>query len=209
MKYDMCGGADVLGIMKILASNKVKANVYGIIPTTENLVSDKAYKCDDVITTLSKQTVEIVSTDAEGRLILCDALTYAQSLNVSHIIDIATLTGACVRALGDVYTGVFSNDDKFYNTFNEALKESDEKGWRLPIDDEYFKMLKSEVADFKNSAGKPLAGASVAANYLNAFINNSTKWIHLDVAGTADSNGKGATGAMIRTISYLLSKGSI
>lgn len=209
MKYDMCGGADVLGIMKILASNKVKANVYGIIPTTENLVSDKAYKCDDVITTLSKQTVEIVSTDAEGRLILCDALTYAQSLNVSHIIDIATLTGACVRALGDVYTGVFSNDDEFYNTFNEAIKESDEKGWRLPIDDEYFKMLKSEVADFKNSAGKPLAGASVAANYLNAFINNSTKWIHLDVAGTADSNGKGATGAMIRTISYLLSKGSI
>lgn len=204
MKYDMCGGGDVLGIMQILAATKAKANVYGIIPTTENLVSDKAYKPQDVITTLSKKTVEIVSTDAEGRLILCDAITYAQQLGATKIIDLATLTGACVTALGDVYTGVFSNDDDYYHEFAQAMQISDEKGWRLPIDDEYFAKLKSNSADFKNSVGKPGAGASVAANFLAAFIENDTKWIHLDIAGTADNDGTGATGAMIRSVVNML-----
>lgn len=204
MKYDMCGGADVLGIMKILAATKAKVNVYGIVPTTENLVSDKAYKPQDVITTLSKKTIEIVSTDAEGRLILCDALTYAQQLGAKHLIDLATLTGACVTALGDVYTGVFSNSDTYYSQFEKAMKESDEKGWRLPIDDEYFAKLKSNSADFKNSVGKPGAGASIAANFLAEFVEEGTEWIHLDIAGTADNNGTGATGAMIRSVVNML-----
>lgn len=142
MKYDMCGAADVLGIMKILAETNANVNVYGIIPTTENLVSDRAYKPQDVITTLSGKTVEIVSTDAEGRLILCDALTYAQQLGVKRIIDLATLTGACVSALGDVYTGVFANNDAFYYQFSKAMNDSDEKGWRLPMDEEYFAKIK-------------------------------------------------------------------
>lgn len=204
MKYDMCGAADVLGIMEILAATHAKTNVYGIIPTTENLVSDQAYKPQDVITTLSGQTVEIISTDAEGRLILCDALTYAQQLGVTHMIDLATLTGACVSALGDVYTGVFSNDDEFYKQFEESLKVSDEKGWRLPMDEEYFKKLKSSSADMKNSVGKPGGGASVAANFLNAFVSEDVKWIHLDIAGTADHNGTKATGAMIRSVVNVL-----
>lgn len=206
MKYDMCGGADVLGIMKILAGIQAKTNVYGIIPVTENLVNGKAYKPQDVITTLSGKTVEVVSTDAEGRLILCDAITYAQKLGASHLIDLATLTGACVAALGDVYTGVFANDDAYYQEFEEAMKAADEKGWRLPMDDEYFAKIKSNSADFKNSMGKPGAGASIAANFLNAFVEEGTKWIHLDIAGTADNDGTGATGAMIRSVVNMFSK---
>lgn len=206
MKYDMCGGANVLGIMEILAATKAKVNVYGIIPTTENLVSDKAYKPQDVITTLSGKTVEIISTDAEGRMILCDALTYAQRLGVTRIIDMATLTGACVSALGFVYTGVFSNSEEFYQKFEKALQESDEKGWRLPMDDEYLALLKSNSADLKNSVGKPGAGASVAANFLGSFIDENVEWIHLDIAGTADNQGTGATGAMIRSVVNVLNK---
>ena len=200
MKYDMCGGADVLGVMQILARSQAKTNVYGIVPVTENLVSGKAYKPQDVITTLSGKTVEIVSTDAEGRLILCDAMTYAQQLGAKKLIDLATLTGACVTALGDVYTAVFSNDDDYYHEFEEAMKAADEKGWRLPLDQAYLDKLKSNSADLKNSAGKPGAGASIAANFLESFIEKDTQWIHLDIAGTADQDGTGATGAMIRSV---------
>ena len=197
MKYDMCGGADVLGVMQILARSQAKTNVYGIVPVTENLVSGKAYKPQDVITTLSGKTVEIVSTDAEGRLILCDAMTYAKQLGVQAIIDLGTLTGP---ALGDVYTAVFSNDDDYYHEFEEAMKAADEKGWRLPLDQAYLDKLKSNSADLKNSAGKPGAGASIAANFLESFIEKDTQWIHLDIAGTADQDGTGATGAMIRSV---------
>ena len=200
MKYDMCGGADVLGVMQILARSQAKTNVYGIVPVTENLVSGKAYKPQDVITTLSGKTVEIVSTDAEGRLILCDAMTYAQQLGAKKLIDLATLTGACVTALGDAYTGVFANDDDYYHEFEEAMKAADEKGWRLPLDQAYLDKLKSNSADLKNSAGKPGAGASIAANFLESFIEKDTQWIHLDIAGTADQDGTGATGAMIRSV---------
>ena len=200
MKYDMCGGADVLGVMQILAKSQAKTNVYGIVPVTENLVSGKAYKPQDVITTLSGKTVEIVSTDAEGRLILCDAMTYAQQLGAKKLIDLATLTGACVTALGDAYTGVFANDDDYYHEFEEAMKAADEKGWRLPLDQAYLDKLKSNSADLKNSAGKPGAGASIAANFLESFIEKDTQWIHLDIAGTADQDGTGATGAMIRSV---------
>lgn len=205
MKYDMCGGADVLGIMQILAATKAKVNVYGIVPATENLISGKGYKPQDVVKTLSGKTVEIKDTDAEGRMILCDGLTYAQRLGATHVIDLATLTGACVRALGSSYTGVFANDDEFYQTFETALGESDEKGWRLPMDEEYFEQLKSNSADFAN-CGKGGAGASVAANFLNAFIEDGVKWIHLDIAGTADNDGKAATGAMVRSVVNVLQK---
>lgn len=200
MKYDMCGGADVYGIMQILAQSQAKTNVYGIVPVTENLVSGMAYKPQDVITTLSGKTVEIVSTDAEGRLILCDAITYAQQLGATKLVDLATLTGACVAALGDVYTGVFSNDEDYYQQFVKAMKASDEKGWRLPLDKAYLDKIQSNSADLKNSMGKPGGGASIAANFLEAFVEEGTQWIHLDIAGTADQDGTGATGAMIRSV---------
>ena len=200
MKYDMCGGADVLGIMKILAGIQAKTNVYGIIPVTENLVNGKAYKPQDVITTLSGKTVEVVSTDAEGRLILCDAITYAQKLGATHLIDLGTLTGP---ALGDVYTGVFANDDTYYQEFEEAMKASDEKGWRLPMDEEYLEKLQSNSADFKNVPMTFGGEASGAACLLNEFVEDGIKWIHLDIAATAKTPD-GATGAMIRSIVELL-----
>ncbi|WP_373154141.1 M17 family metallopeptidase [Clostridium sp. AUH-JLR23] len=200
MKYDMCGGADVLGIMKILAGIQAKTNVYGIIPVTENLVNGKAYKPQDVITTLSGKTVEVVSTDAEGRLILCDAITYAQRLGASHLIDLGTLTGP---ALGDVYTAVFANDDVYYQEFEEAMKAADEKGWRLPMDEEYLEKLQSNSADFKNGPMTFGGEASGAACLLNEFVEDGNKWIHLDIAATAKTPD-GATGAMIRSIVELL-----
>lgn len=202
MKYDMCGGADVLGAMEIIAGNHHCANVLGIIPATENLINGSAYKPQDVLTTLAKKTVEVINTDAEGRLILCDALTYAQMQpNVTRVVDIATLTGACARALGNVYTGVFANDDAFYETFMKACKESDEKAWRLPVSQEYHELLKSNSADLKNLA-KGSAGASVAAAFLEEFIEPNVAWIHLDIAGVSD-NEQGATGAMVRTMANL------
>ena len=200
MKYDMCGGADVLGIMKIFAGIQAKTNVYGIIPVTENLVNGKAYKPQDVITTLSGKTVEVVSTDAEGRLILCDAITYAQRLGASHLIDLGTLTGP---ALGDVYTGVFANDDAYYQEFEQAMKAADEKGWRLPMDEEYLEKLQSNSADFKNGPMTFGGEASGAACLLNEFVEDGIKWIHLDIAATAKTPD-GATGAMIRSIVELL-----
>ncbi|MCD7808684.1 MAG: leucyl aminopeptidase [Erysipelotrichaceae bacterium] len=203
MKYDMCGAASVLGIIKILADIKANVNVYGIIATTENLINGSAYKPQDVIITLSKKTVEIFSTDAEGRIILCDALTYAQQLGAHQIIDLATLTGACEVALADVYTGVFSNNDEYFHKFNQVLKDSDEKGWRLPLDNAYLDKIKSNSADFKNSIGR-VGGASIAASFLQQFIEEDTKWIHLDIAGTADHGGKGATGVMIRSVVNML-----
>lgn len=203
MKYDMIGGASVLAVMEILAATKAKTNVYGIVPTTENMINGHGYRPQDVITTLSGKTVEIVSTDAEGRMILCDAITYAQTLNVTHIIDMATLTGACARALGTTYTGIFSNDDAFCAEFQDAANRVDEKVWRLPMDPEYRDMLKSNSADMKNSAGKPLGGASVAANFLQEFVNDSVKWVHVDVAGTGEVDGH-ATGVMVRTVAEVL-----
>ena len=201
MKYDMCGGADVLGVMQILAKSQAKTNVYGIVPVTENLVSGKAYKPQDVITTLSGKTVEITTTDAEGRLVLCDAMTYAKQLGVQAIIDLGTLTGP---ALGDVYTAVFSNDDDYYHEFEEAMKAADEKGWRLPLDQEYFDKLKSNSADMTNCSMTFGGDASVAANFLEAFVEKDIQWIHLDIASTAKKPNIGATGVMVRSIAVFL-----
>lgn len=199
MKYDMCGAASVLGAIEIIAANQMKANVYAIVPVSENLVNGQAYKPQDVITTLSKKTVEIVSTDAEGRLILCDAITYAQQLGAKYLVDIATLTGACVVALGGAYTGVFSNNDAFYQRLEASFEKSDEAGWRLPTGQAYLDMIQSNSADLKNSSGQRGGGASVAASFLESFVEKDVAWIHLDIAGMAD-NAQGATGVMIRSL---------
>lgn len=204
MKYDMCGGADVLGAMEIIAANHFQKNVVALVPTTENLVNGKAYKPQDVIMTMSGLSVEVDNTDAEGRLILCDAITYAQKhlKNVTRIVDIATLTGACARALGNVYTGIFANDEAFYRELIQAMSESDEKGWRLPLDDAYAKCLESSSADLKN-VGKGGGGASVAASFLERFIEQGIAWIHLDIAGVSNEPDSGATGTMVRTLANL------
>ena len=204
MKYDMCGGADVLGAIAIIAANHFPVNVVAIVPATENLINGHACKPSDVVTSMSGKTIEVVNTDAEGRMILCDAITYAQKhlSNVTRIVDIATLTGACARALGGAYTGVFANDEAFYADFCKALAESDEKGWRLPLAVEYRDTLKSSSADLKN-VGKGSAGASVAACFLEEFVEEGIAWIHLDIAGVADDKEKGATGAMVRTMANL------
>lgn len=204
MKFDMSGGAVVLGAMEIIAANHFTSNVVALIPTTENLINGRALKTQDVITTMSGLSVEVDNTDAEGRLILCDAITYAQTQlpNVKRIVDIATLTGACARALGNVYTGVFANDEAFYASLCKALAESDEKGWRLPLDEAYAESLKSNCADLKN-VGKGGGGASVAACFLNRFVQSHVAWIHLDIAGVSYESSSGATGAMVRTLANL------
>lgn len=209
MKYDMCGGANVLGALEIIVRQKMKANVMAIVPSTENMISGEAFKCDDVLTSLSGKTIEITNTDAEGRLILCDAITYATQLGAKRIIDIATLTGACVVALGPDITGVFSNDDQMLASFQRAASLQDEKNWRLPTDSGFTKLLKeSKVADLVNSVAGS-AGASLAACFLQEFVEEGISWIHVDIAGTSDTKSDtpkragGATGAMTRSMAQL------
>ncbi|MFV0382313.1 MAG: leucyl aminopeptidase [Breznakia sp.] len=209
MKSDMCGGANVLGAMEIIAKRKLKANVYAIVPATENMISAEAYNCDDVLTSLSKKTVEITNTDAEGRLILMDAISYAQQLGAKRIVDVATLTGAVIVALGKSYTGAFSNSETFYNQLKTASQIANERIWRLPLDEDYHDMLKStKVADIVNSIGGG-AGSSVAACFLEEFVDKGTEWIHLDIAGTS-FNAKynpiideGASASMVKTMAAL------
>lgn len=212
MKFDMCGGANVLSVMEIIGKLNINMNAIGIIPLTENMINGHGLKCDDVITMLSGKTVEVTNTDAEGRLILADGLTYAQNLGATYLIDMATLTGACVAALGDKYTGVFANDEEFYEILRKSSNETNELIWRLPIDEDYTnKMKKSDVADLVNSV-KTSAGASLAAGFLGEFVNEGNKWIHLDIAGTSDSPSPnefgpaGATGVMIKTLVELTKK---
>ena len=198
MKYDMSGAADVLGAMEIIASLQLDVNVDGIICLTDNMLAHNSIKPGDVVTSLSGKTIEITNTDAEGRLILCDGITYAQRNGAKYLVDIATLTGACLVALGNTYTGVFTNDEDYYKVVEKAMKEADEKGWRLPLDDDFLKYLDSNSADIKNSSGKRLAGSSTAACFLNAFVEKGVKWVHLDIAGTAGEDA--ATGAMIKSL---------
>ena len=199
MKYDMCGAANMLCALELLAELKVEKNVVCVLPITENKINGHGFVDGDVITSLSGKTIEVTNTDAEGRLILADALTMAQKLGASRVIDMATLTGTCVRALGSTYTGIFSNDDSFYLPFLGASKATKEQIWRLPVDEYFHSELKcSKVADLINS--KTLGGnASLAAAFLEEFIEEGTKWIHLDIAGTSDKD-EVATGVMIETI---------
>lgn len=204
MKYDMAGGAAMLGAMRAIALLKPNVRVIGIVCAAENMPDGKAQKPGDVQTAMSGKTIEIINTDAEGRLVLADGLAYAKQLGCTHLIDAATLTGACVVALGMVNAGSFSNDDETYSKFDSALKVSGEKFWRLPLGDEYMEMIKSDIGDIKNTGGR-WGGAITAAEFLHAFAEE-TPWIHLDIAGVAwveDSRpyiAKGPSGIAVRSI---------
>jgi leucyl aminopeptidase len=204
MKFDMCGAASVLGAMKAAALMKLPLNVVGVIPATENMPGGNAIKPGDVVTTLSGQTVEILNTDAEGRLILCDALTYVERYKPAAVVDIATLTGAMVIALGHIATGMFSNSDPLARELLEAGETAWDRAWHLPLWDEYQEMLKSNFADFPN-IGTRAGGSITAACFLSRFTK-SYPWAHLDIAGTAWKSGaeKGATGRPVALLSHFL-----
>ena len=194
MKYDMCGAATVLGVMKAAVALDLPLNIVAVIACAENMPSGRATKPGDVVTSMSGQTIEILNTDAEGRLVLCDALTYVQQDKPSCIVDMATLTGACIIALGHHNTGLLGNDDELANQLLAAGQDAMDTAWRLPISEEYDKQLDSNFADMGNIGGRD-AGTITAACFLSRFVND-TPWAHLDIAGTAWVSGKakGATG---------------
>lgn len=207
MKFDMCGAASVLGTFKALSVLKPAINVVGLIPACENLPSSTSVKPGDVVTSMNGTTIEILNTDAEGRLILCDALTYAERFKPTAVVDIATLTGACVIALGSVRSGVFSTDDALAAELVEAGNTAQDLGWRMPLDDDYAEGLKSNFADVANVAGRP-AGAITAAKFLQRFASKYP-WAHIDIAGTAWKSGaaKGATGRPVgMLVEFLLGR---
>jgi leucyl aminopeptidase len=194
MKFDMSGAGSVLGAIRALAGMKAPLNVVGVIPTCENMPGGHAVKPGDVVTTLSGQTVEILNTDAEGRLILCDALTYAERYKPDTVVDIATLTGACVIALGHVATGLFANDQKLAEEIKEAGDDAWDRVWQMPLWEDYQEQLRSNFADMANIGGRP-GGSITAASFLARFTRKQ-RWAHLDIAGTAWRSGreKGSTG---------------
>ncbi|MGH9498717.1 MAG: leucyl aminopeptidase [Terriglobales bacterium] len=204
MKYDMAGGAAMIGAMRAIAMIKPKVKIIAIICATENMPSGKAQKPGDVQIAMSGKSIEIINTDAEGRLVLADGLCYARQLGCTHLVDAATLTGAVVVALGYVNAGVFANDDKMYERFRRALEKSGEKFWRLPLDEEYKESIRSSIADIINSGGR-WGGAVTAAMFLKEFAED-TPWIHLDIAGTAWMEeqkpwiAKGPSGIAVRSL---------
>ena len=204
MKFDMCGAASVIGTIKTAASLRLPIDVVGIIPATENLPGGAASKPGDIYTSMSGQTVEVLNTDAEGRLILCDALTYAVRFKPDVTVDIATLTGACVIALGNHAAGLFSNDEGLADSLLEAGEFSCDRAWRMPLWEEYGEALKSNFADIANIGGRE-AGAITAASFLARFAAGY-RWAHLDIAGVAWRSGKrkGATGRPVRLLSQFL-----
>jgi leucyl aminopeptidase len=205
MKFDMCGAASVLGVFRALGDIQPAINVIGLVPSCENMNDGGAVKPGDVVTSMSGQTIEVLNTDAEGRLILCDALTYAKRFAPAAVIDIATLTGACVVALGGIRSGLFSSDDALAGALAAAGEESQDRCWRMPLDDDYAEGLKSNFADVANIAGRA-GGAITAAKFLQRFTSDFP-WAHLDIAGTAWKSGsaKGATGRPVGLLlNYLL-----
>src|SRR6266436_5272924 len=204
MKYDMAGGATMLGVMRALAALKPKVKVIGIVCATENMPSGTAQKPGDVQFAMNGTAIEIINTDAEGRLVLADGLCYARQLGCTHLVDAATLTGACVVALGYVNAGIFANDDAMYERFTKALAKAGEKMWRLPLDDEYKEQIRSNIADIMNTGGR-YGGAITAAMFLKEFAED-TPWLHLDIAGTAwmEDNkpwiAKGPSGIAVRSL---------
>jgi leucyl aminopeptidase len=207
MKYDMSGASTVLGVMHAVAEMGLKRNVIGVIPTCENMPSGNATRPGDIVTSMSGQTIEILNTDAEGRLILCDALTYVERFKPASVVDIATLTGACVIALGGVNTGLFSADDALADALLAAGQDALDLAWRMPLQEEYQEQLKSPFADFANVGGRA-AGSVTAACFLWRFTKNY-RWAHLDIAGTAWKSGaaKGATGRPVPLLVEYLKKG--
>jgi leucyl aminopeptidase len=204
MKYDMAGAATMIGVMRAIALLKPKVKVTAIVCATENMPSGKAQKPGDVQIAMSGKSIEIINTDAEGRLILADGLCYARQLGCTHLVDAATLTGAVVVALGYVNAGIFASDDQLYERFANATQQAGEKMWRLPLDDEYKEIIKSNIADMVNSGGR-WGGAISAAMFLKEFAED-TPWIHLDIAGTAwmEENkpwiAKGPSGIALRSL---------
>ncbi len=210
MKYDKCGGMAVLATIQAAAELHIATPIVGIVAAAENMICDHAYRPDDIITTLSGKTVEIISTDAEGRLILADALTYAQtSYQPRALIDLATLTGGVVTALGRVRAGLLSNNDDLAQKLFEAGQATHERLWRLPLDEDYAKLIKGDDADIKNSGGRE-AHCILGGMFLQNFVDENTAWAHLDIAGMADSpkelpySPKGATGFGVRLLIHYL-----
>ncbi len=208
MKYDMCGAASVLGTFRAIAEMKLKLNVIGVIPTCENMPSGRATKPGDIVTSMSGQTIEVLNTDAEGRLILCDALTYVERFKPAVVVDVATLTGACITSLGHHNSGLFTRHDEAHDALAAELlaagKASGDTAWRMPIEDSYQEQLKSNFADIANIGG-PAAGSITAACFLERFTKKYT-WAHLDIAGTAWKSGaaKGATGRPVSLLTTFL-----
>ena len=204
MKYDMAGSAAMIGAMQAIAALKPKVKVIGIVCSAENMPSSTAYKPGDVVTAMSGKTIEVINTDAEGRLVLADGLHYAKVLGCTHLIDAATLTGACVVALGSNNVGLFSNDEETWGKFMSGIPNSGEKFWRLPCTDDYRDQIKSQIGDIMNTGGRA-AGAVTAAMFLKEFAGE-TPWIHLDIAGCAWNEElkpwlpKGPTGIAVRSI---------
>ena len=208
MKFDMCGAASVLGTMRAIAELKLRLNVVALIPATENMPDGAASRPGDVITSMSGQTIEILNTDAEGRLILCDALSYAERLKPQAVVDVATLTGACIVALGHVCSGVFSNQDALAQELIAAGEDASDRAWQLPLWEDYQEDLKSNFADMANVGGKA-AGSITAAAFLSRFASKFD-WAHLDIAGTAWLSGKakGATGRPVPLLTSFLMRRS-
>jgi leucyl aminopeptidase len=205
MKYDMAGGAAMIGAMQAIAQLKPAVKVIGLVCAAENMPSGNAMKPGDVQIAMSGKSIEIINTDAEGRLVLADGLAYARQLGATHLIDAATLTGACVVALGMVNAGCFCNDEDAYRHFTAALEISGERFWRLPVEDDYKEQIKSSIADIMNTGGSRWGGAITAAMFLKEFVED-TPWIHLDIAGVAWTEeqkpwmAKGPSGIAVRTI---------
>ena len=204
MKYDMAGGATMLGAMRAIAQLKPRVKVVAVICAAENMPSGTAQKPGDVQFAMNGKSIEVINTDAEGRMVLADGLCYARQLGATHLVDAATLTGACVVALGMVHGGIFANDDEIYGRFEQARKTAGEKFWRLPLDEEYRDMIKSNIADIVNSGGR-WGGAVTAAKFLQEFVDDKP-WIHLDIAGIAwmEENkpwiAKGPSGIAVRSV---------
>jgi leucyl aminopeptidase len=204
MKYDMAGGAAMIGAMRAIAQLKPNVHVVAVICSTENMPGGKAYKPGDILTAMSGKTIEIINTDAEGRLVLADGLHYAQLLGATHLINAATLTGAVAVALGQINAGVFTNNDDEYAHFAHATEQSGERFWRLPIEDEYREQIVSQIGDIKNTGGR-YGGAITAAMFLKEFVGE-TPWLHLDIASTAWNDdakpwiASGPTGIAVRSI---------
>ena len=204
MKFDMCGAASVLGTLAAVASLKARVNLVVLVPTCDNMPSGKAVKPGDVVTSMSGQTIEILNTDAEGRLILCDALTYAERFRPAAVVDVATLTGACVIALGHHHSGLFCADDGVAARLIAASQSALDPCWRMPLDEEYDEALKSNFADMANVGGRP-GGAITAAMFLRRYTAKYP-WAHLDIAGTAWKSGaqKGATGRPVGLLTHFV-----
>ncbi|HST52273.1 MAG TPA: leucyl aminopeptidase [Pyrinomonadaceae bacterium] len=212
MKYDMTGGATVIGVMRAVAQLKPTIPVLGVVPATENMPSGKATKPGDVVRAMTGKTIEVINTDAEGRLILADAVAYAKKLGATRVIDMATLTGAVSIALGDVNTGILGTDQELIDEVIESGHEVGEKFWQLPLDKEYTKQIKSDIADIKNVGGRK-AGTITAAAFIKEFADGIA-WAHLDIAGTAWGDeakpfrSKGPTGVAVRTLLNLIERES-